>query len=279
MSTEETKKLLAVIKVGGDVLLDEAEKSGLGDNIASLIDAGWQVCLLHGGGPQTSMLQEKCGITPRKVAGRRITSEEDLTVVKQAVCGQVNVELVSALQGKGINAFGCHGVSGQLIQAVKRPPRVFSGAGDKPIDFGEVGDVTGVNTALLKLLLDNSLVPVIASMGAANDGRPFNINADTTVIEISKAMSSDLLLLTTGVGAVFQDINNPSSRIKEVNKVIAKDLIDSGVITDGMIPKVEEALSLLEFGVKSISIAKAGECGAFLSIANGQNKYGTRITL
>ena len=201
------KPKTAVIKVGGDVLLDNVEREGLADNVAALISQGWQVVLLHGGGPQTNRLQEKHGLVANKVGGRRITSEADLLVVKQAIAGEVNVELTSALQRAGVNAFGCHGASGQLIQAVKRPPRVMSGAGDKPIDFGEVGDVTQVNGTLISGLLNLGVTPVIATLGVSDKGRIFNINADTTVVQIARVLKADLLLLTTQVGAVFEDLN------------------------------------------------------------------------
>src|SRR5450631_3876362 len=129
---------VAVVKVGGDILLGSAERVGIASNIKDLVAAGWRVVVLHGGGPQVNRLQEMHGLVPNKIGGRRITSKEDLLVVKQAICGEVNVELTQLLQDAGIDAFGCNGSSGKLIQAVKRPPRVVSGAGPDPIDFGEV---------------------------------------------------------------------------------------------------------------------------------------------
>ncbi len=270
-------KKIAVIKVGGDVLLDQSEREGLAQNIRQLIDHQWQVVVLHGGGPQTNRLQEKHGLVPNKVGGRRITSEADLLVVKQAIAGEVNVELTSVLQSVGVNAFGCHGASGQLVQAVKRPPMMVSGAGPDPIDFGEVGDVTGVNEDLLKGLLALGVTPVIATLGIAEKGRIFNINADTTVVQIAKALSADLLLLTTQVGAVFEDLNRPETRITDITPDTAKQLIEDGIIQGGMIPKVEEAVSLLDEGVGGIAIVSGREPGAFMSVAQGEGRFGTLI--
>lgn len=275
MSTSNNK--IAVIKVGGDVLLDQQEREGLANNIADLTKENWQVVLLHGGGPQVNALQEKHGLTPNKVAGRRITSEADLVVVKQAIAGEVNVNLTSELIKAGLNAFGCHGASGKLIQATKRPPVVVTGAGSAPIDFGEVGDVAEINAELLKGLLALNVIPVIATLGVSEQGRIFNINADTTVVQIAKALQADLLLLTTGVGAVFKDLKQPDSRIKQVNRAQAKELIEQGVIQGGMIPKVEEAMTLLSEGVNSIAIVSGRNSGAFLSVANGTGESGTRI--
>jgi acetylglutamate kinase len=271
------KPKIAVIKVGGDVLLDTAEREGLAQNISQLIAQHWQVVVLHGGGPQTNRLQEKHGLVPNKVGGRRITSQADLLVVKQAIAGEVNVELTSVLQSFGVNAFGCHGASGKLIQAVKRPPMRVSGAGTEPIDFGEVGDVTAINKALLEGLLTLGVTPVIATLGIGEQGRIFNINADTTVVQIAKALGADLLLLTTQVGAVFEDLDRPESRITDITPETAKQLINDGIIQGGMIPKVEEAVSLLDEGVGCIAIVSGREPGAFLSVALGEGRFGTVI--
>jgi len=118
----------AVVKVGGDVLLDKQEREGLAQNIKDLRSHGWRIVILHGGGPQVNALQERHGLTANKVAGRRITSEADLVVVKQAIAGEVNVNLTAELIKFGLPAFGCHGASGNLVQATKRPPVVVSGA-------------------------------------------------------------------------------------------------------------------------------------------------------
>lgn len=268
---------IAVVKVGGDILLKDTDREGLAQNIRSLTDAGWRVALLHGGGPQINDLQEIYGLTPNKVGGRRITSKADLRVVEQAVAGEVNVRLVSELLRAGVDAFGCHGASGRLIQAVKRPPRVVSGAGPDPVDFGEVGDVTGINGDLLAGLFDLDLVPVIATLGVGDDGRVFNINADTTVVQIARALQADLLLLVTGVGGIFRDLADPASRIDEITPGEARELIADGTIADGMIPKVEEAISLLDQGVGAIAIVGAHQPGAFLSAAESTGAVGTRI--
>ena len=271
---------IAVVKVGGDVLQGQVERDGIAANVKDLVDAGWRVVVLHGGGPQTNELQEKHGLIPNKVAGRRITSEADLLVVKQAICGEVNVGLTQVLQHVGINAFGCNGASGKLITATKRPPRVMSGAGDQPIDFGEVGDVTSINVELLNSLTEHDLVPVIATLGVEQDsGRVFNINADTTVVQIARALKADLLLLTTAVGAIYHDLDKPETRVAQINAQEAKDLIEQGVIQGGMIPKVEEALSVLADGVKNIAIVGPQIKGAFIDVANGEGTKGTKISL
>jgi acetylglutamate kinase len=182
------------------------------------------------------------------------------------------------LQHQGVNAFACNGASGKLITAQKRPPIVVSGAGDKPIDFGEVGDVVSINTELLNHLLSLNLTPVIATLGVEqNSGRVFNINADTTVVEIARALKADLLLLTTAVGAIFEDLDKPETRIAQVNTEQARSLIQQGIIQGGMIPKVEEALKVLQQGVNKIAIVSPQQSGAFLAVANNQPTMGTII--
>lgn len=267
-----------VIKVGGDVLEDEDERTGLASNVKELVDAGFRVVILHGGGPQVNRLQDKVGLVANKVGGRRVTGPEDLVVVEQAICGEVNVGLCSTLLARGINAFGCHGASGRLVAAEKRPPRVVSGGGPDPVDFGEVGDVTDINHELLEGLLSLGVVPVIATLGVNAAGRVFNINADTTVVAIARALVPDVLLLVTKVGGIFRDIDDPLSRIDHVTEREARALIADGVIQGGMIPKVEEAMTVLDKGVGAIAIAGASAPGAFLAVAEGKGGVGTRIS-
>lgn len=277
-STNTDDKPLAVIKVGGDILLDESQRTGITTNILQLIEKNWHVVILHGGGPQVSAMQSRCGIQPRKVAGRRITSKEDLVLVKQVLCGQVNVDLVSLLQAQGANAFGCHGASGKLIVAEKRPPIRLSDGSCDPVDFGEVGDVTEINTGLLRSLLAADQIPVIASLGINHNGEIYNINADTTVVQIARNMSAKLLIFVTSIGGIFKDISDPTSRFANLNTVTAQQHINNGIIVGGMIPKVEEALSLLESGVDTIAIADVRNAEVFNSIIDGKNSYGTLIT-
>ena len=277
-NTNTDDKPLAVIKVGGDILLDESQRTGITTNILQLIEKNWHVVVLHGGGPQVSAMQSRCGIQPRKVAGRRITSKEDLVLVKQVLCGQVNVDLVSLLQAQGANAFGCHGASGKLIVAEKRPPIRLSDGSCDPVDFGEVGDVTEINTGLLRSLLAADQIPVIASLGINHNGEIYNINADTTVVQIARNMSAKLLIFVTSIGGIFKDISDPTSRFANLNTVTAQQHINNGIIVGGMIPKVEEALSLLESGVDTIAIADVRNAEVFNSIIDGKNSYGTLIT-
>jgi len=176
-----------------------------------------------------------------------------------------------------VPAFGCHGASNKLIHARKRPKVLVDGYGK--VDFGEVGDVKKINTKLLKALLKADLLPVIASLGVSKKGRVFNINADTTVAAIAQAMQAELLVLSTEVGGVFTDIDDPSSRIEQINIKQAEQLIQTGVIRDGMIPKLRESLALLKHGVAEIVICNAAKEGNLLEIAQRQSSVGTRLVI
>lgn len=270
-------KPLVVLKVGGDMLHDVAEREGLAANVRALVAHGARVVVVHGGGPQVNALQERVGLTPVKVAGRRVTGQDDLVVVTQAICGEVNVALTALLVRAGVRAFGCHGASAGLIRATRRPPKVMPGAGDAPIDFGLVGDVTSVDGALLHSLVALDVVPVIATLGIDEDGQVLNINADTTVAAVARAVSADLLLMITKVGGVFARIDDPQTRIATLDRAKAASLIESGVISGGMIPKVEEALATLDAGVKSVAIVSALENESFVAAMTGNERSGTRF--
>lgn len=274
----QKSKPIAVIKVGGDMLLSSDDRSRFAENVFDLLNAGWQCVVLHGGGPQVNQLQESLGLKATKIEGRRITKDADLMVVKQALCGQVNVDLTATLIAKGVSALGLHGASGAIIQATKRPP-MDMGSQHGIIDFGQVGDVVAINTDLIHTLLNANLVPVIASLGVSLEGNVFNINADTTVSAIACALNADLLIMSTNVGGIFADINDPTSRITKLTPDMAENLIQQEIITDGMIPKVRESIALLTKGVTTIVVANAAINGVFLSLAEGNEQFGTRITL
>ncbi|MFZ9885951.1 MAG: acetylglutamate kinase [Myxococcota bacterium] len=268
---------LVVVKVGGEILLDATEREGLGANIRTLVQAGRKVVVLHGGGPQVTSLQERVGLKEHKVGGRRVTTPADLVVVQQAICGEVNVGLTVALLSAGVRAFGCHGASGGMVRAHKRPPKPVPGAGPEPVDYGEVGDVTSVDAGLVLGLCELGLIPVIATLGVSDDGaRAFNINADTTSVHLAAALGADALLMVTKVGGVYRDLRDPSSLVPEMTAAHAQTLIAQGVIAGGMIHKVEEAITALDKGLSSIVNVNANAPEGFLLALQGQGG-GTRI--
>lgn len=276
--TDLGRKPVAVVKVSGDAVLDKTELKGLVDNVKELIENDWDVVLLHGGREQVSSAQKLLGRSPEFVGKRRVTEEEDIRAVKFAIAGEVNVDLVSALQAAGINAFGCHGASGRMIEAKKRPPRVVEGQGQKAIDLGLVGDVVKINSKLIQNLLYSHVVPVIATLGIGEKGEIFNINSDTTVVEIARAIHADLLLLTTSEGAIYRNSSDPTTRIEEMTRRQFTNLIDTGIVVGDMVPRVEEAMELLDHTVEAIAVVSGREPNSFINIADEKGRSGTRIT-
>ncbi len=242
-----------VLKLGGEVVAGEFLPAIAAD-VAEMRAAGRAVVLVHGGGPQATDLQKRLGQTPQIVAGRRITDAETLEVMKMTVAGKVNVDLCSALLAAGARPVGLNGASALTVRAVKRPPRVVAGGGPDPIDFGHVGDVTGVNDGLIGLLAQNGYVPVVACLGADERGRVYNINADIVANQLAIKVDAQALLLVTDVPGVMKDIADPASRIPRITIAEGKKAILDGVATKGMIPKLEESFAALEAGVRAVHI-------------------------
>lgn len=242
-----------MIKLGGEVirppLLERVARE-----IAELSRGSQHVAVVHGGGPQTTELQQALGQTPRIVGGRRITDDVALRALEMAVAGAANVELCAALFAAGARPVGLHGASSGAIRAVKRPPRVFSGAGPDPIDLGHVGDVVGFERALLDRLLEGGYTPVLACLGADQAGRLYNINADIVATRLAIELGAADLVLLTGVAGVREKVDDPATRFSKLSVGEARELIERGVVSGGMIPKLEESFVALESGVARVHL-------------------------
>jgi len=242
-----------VLKLGGEVV-SGPYLGAIASDVTSLARSGTPVVIVHGGGPQATALQKQLGQTPNIVGGRRITDEAALDVMKMTLAGKVNVDLCAALLAAGANPVGLHGASSRVIRAVKRPPRVVSGCGPDPIDFGFVGDVTGLRHELLELLLGGGYVPVLACLGADERGNVFNINADVVANQAAIALRARSLFLVTDVPAVLRDVSDPSSRIARLTASEGQRAIAEGIVTKGMIPKLEESFAAIAAGVRAVHI-------------------------
>lgn len=240
---------LTVIKIGGGVLENPSDMEVFLNQFAAI--SGKKV-LIHGGGREANKMMEKLGIPTKMVDGRRITDAQTLDVVTMVYGGLVNKKTVAALQALGCNAIGLTGADARLIIANKRPI--------KDIDYGFVGDVKMVDNTMLQKLLELGLVPVIAPLTFDTNGSMLNTNADTIASEVAIALSNiyDVSLVycfeKTGV------LSNPtddSSIIKEINQTTFEALKRIGVITDGMIPKLDNCFNALKKGVKEVWITNA----------------------
>jgi len=242
-----------VFKLGGEVVGGPA-LGPIAADLAALTNGGARAVLVHGGGPQATRLQERLGLTVQKVAGRRVTDAETLDVIKMVVAGKLNVDLCAALLAAGAHPVGLHGASGPVIEATRRLPRVYAGAGPDPIDLGLVGDVIGVDRHLIHLLAGAGYLPVIACLGAGEGGQVFNINADTVANRVAVELGAAGLFLVSDVPGVLRDVNDPTSRIPRLTSAEARALITSGAVSKGMVVKLEEAFAALADGVRRIHI-------------------------
>ena len=249
-----------VLKLGGEVV-QGPYAAAIAADVAEMSGRGERVVVVHGGGPQATELQKRLGQTPNVVAGRRITDAATLDVMKMTVAGKVNVDLCAVLLAAGAKPVGLHGASSLVVRAKKRPPKLVSGGGPDPIDFGHVGDVTGVNDALIGLLAGAGYVPVIACLGADEEGNVYNINADIVANQLAMKLDAKSLVLITDVPAVLRDVADPSSRIARLTVADGKKAIADGVVTKGMIPKLEESFAAIGEGVKAVHIVGRLERG------------------
>lgn len=248
----------AVLKFGGEVVADATALGGVLRDVAALVASGWRFVLCHGGGPQANALQERLGLVPHKVAGRRVTDEPTLQVMKFVLAGELSVDVVAAGAAAGLRAVGVSGVSDGLVTARRRPPVVLPTVGPDPVDFGLVGDVVTIRTELVQHLWAGGFTPVINTLGIdPASGQVYNINADTVASAIAAALRVDHLFLMTGVPGVLRDRDDPTTRIPRLTADEARGAIADKVIVGGMIPKVEEALANLELGIGAVHILGA----------------------
>jgi acetylglutamate kinase len=245
--------MMIVIKLGGEVVKGPY-MAAMAADIAEIAKSGTPVVVVHGGGPQATELQKKLGQTPNIIGGRRVTDADTLDVMKMIVAGKVNVDACAALVAAGAKPVGLHGASANTVLAVRRPPKVITGGGPDPVDFGFVGDVVGVNAELIALLTKNGYVPVLACLGADERGGIYNINADAVANQVAIRLDAQGLVLVTDVPGVLRDVSDPTSRIGRLTVAEGTKAIDDGIITKGMIPKVEESFAALAQGVKAVHI-------------------------
>lgn len=246
--------MIKVVKIGGNVLDDETALKRFCRDFAAL--EGPRV-LVHGGGALASRMQEKLGQKPLKIQGRRVTDADTLQVVAMVYAGWCNKQLVSLLQQNGCNAIGLSGCDGNVVEARRRPPLEMDGT---PVDFGFVGDVTpaSVNRGLLEALLQQNLVPVLSPINHDGEGNLLNTNADTVAASVAAALEGELWTCFEKDG-VLRDVNNPQSVIPQLTETSIGTLKAEGIIADGMLPKLENALRAIREGAKKAVILNAAK--------------------
>lgn len=269
-----------VVKFSGKVTEDKENLAALAEELALLHQVGIRVCVIHGGGKQLNELAEKLGVVQTVVGGRRVTDDDTLELAKMIFRGKINTEILAQFRRRGIHAVGLSGIDGGVITAVKRPPKdvLNKETGEtKIVDFGHVGDVVNVDVSLINNLLDSNYLPIISSLGADDDGRIFNINADTIAAEIAVSLGAEKLILLTDVNGIYLDADDESTKISHLTVADAEEMIASGKATGGMIPKLENLISLLKRGVASAHIIGGKNRNAVLAEVFTDEGSGTMV--
>ena len=269
-----------VVKFSGKVTENKENLASLVEELALLHQVGIRVCVIHGGGKQLTELAEKLGVVQTVIAGRRVTDDETLELAMMIFRGKINTEILAQFRRRGIQAVGLSGIDGGVVKAVKRPPRDITNkeTGEtESIDFGHVGDVVEVNASLINILLDNNYLPIISSLGADDDGRVFNINADTIAAEIAADLQAEKLILLTDVNGIYLDEKREETKLPQLTAAEARQMISSGQATGGMIPKLENLILLLERGVRSAHVISGSTRNAILAEVFTDEGTGTMI--
>lgn len=234
---------IIVVKYGGNAMINEQLKQQVMEDMVLLWLIGVKVVLVHGGGPEISELMDKLGKKPQFVDGLRVTDKETVDIVQMVLAGKVNKTLVNLLEMKGGKAMGISGMDGCLIEAEVKDERL-----------GYVGKITNVNIEPINDLLEKGYIPVVSTLGCDREGNAYNINGDTAAAYIAGALKAKRLIMMTDIDGILRDRHDPSTLIPEVTLSDIKTLCDEGVISGGMIPKVDCCVEAIHKGVKNVII-------------------------
>jgi len=232
-----------VVKYGGNAMINEQLKQQVMEDIVLLWLIGVKVVLVHGGGPEISETMVKLGKKAQFVDGLRVTDKETVDIVQMVLAGKVNKSLVNLLQTKGGHAVGLSGIDGGIIEA-----KIKNEA------LGFVGQITKIRTQPITDLLEKNYIPVISTVASDRQGNVYNINGDTAAAYIAGALGAERLIMMTDIAGILTDKDDPSTLIPHITIEEARKLYDSGVISGGMIPKVDCCIEALEKGVNNVII-------------------------
>ena len=258
---------IVAIKYGGNAMIDETLKEQVMEDIALLWLIGVKVVLIHGGGPEINDLMKKLGKEPKFVDGLRVTDKETVDIVQMVLAGKVNKSLVTLLQTKGGHAVGVSGIDGGIIEATIKDERL-----------GFVGEITKIRPQPITDLLEKNYVPVISTVASDRVGNVYNINGDTAAARIAGALGAERLIMMTDVAGILRDREDPTSLIPEISVPQAKQLYADGVISGGMIPKVDCCIEAISRGVKNVTIMDGRVPHAILMELLTDEGAGTMVT-
>jgi len=250
-----------VVKAGGGVFADADSTRLLIEQLAILHYFGVRVVMVHGGGPQLTALGESLGLATQIVNGRRVTDEKSIEVTAMVLNGLINTRILAICRDLNIDAVGISGVDAGLVRAHRRAPVKLDDGSERTVDYGFVGDIDAVNTAVLLKLLDNGLRPVVSPLSADDKGVLLNINADTVAAAIGAAVQAEKLILCTGAPGILENASDPGSLISYTDLRGLQRLRAAGSLLDGMLPKAQAIEDALRGGVRRVHIVsyKSGE--------------------
>lgn len=234
---------IVVIKYGGNAMINEELKRQVMEDIVLLWLIGVKVVLVHGGGPEITETMARLGKQAKFVDGLRVTDKETVDIVQMVLAGKVNKTLVNLLESKGGKAMGISGMDGMLIEAQMKDERL-----------GFVGKITNVNIAPVNDLLEKGYIPVISTIGCDKEGNVYNINGDTAAAFVAGALGAKRLIMMTDIAGILKDKDDPSTLIPSITIKEAEQLKKDGVVSGGMIPKVDCCIEAISHGVKKVII-------------------------
>ena len=232
-----------VVKYGGNAMVNESTKQQVMEDIVLLWLIGVRIVLVHGGGPEISEVMQKLGKEPKFVDGLRVTDKETVDIVQMVLAGKVNKTLVNLLESKGGKAMGISGMDGRLIEAKMKDERL-----------GYVGKITKIHIQPVTDLLEKGYIPVISTVGCDTEGNTYNINGDTAAAYIAGALNAERLIMMTDIAGLLRDKDDPNTLISNVTISEARQLEAEGVISGGMIPKIECCIEAINEGVENVVI-------------------------
>lgn len=237
-----------VVKYGGNAMIDEKLTRTILQDITLLKYVGVNPIVVHGGGPDINQMLKALDIPTQFHNGLRITDAASMEVVQMVLTGKINKNITAQINSLGAKAIGLCGKDANLIQVVKKAPTADG------VDLGYVGEITGINTKLLKVLAEDEYIPVIAPVGVGADGESYNINADTVAGEIAAALSAEKLIFLTDIEGIRRDPKDPSTLISAISVAEIETLLADGTIEGGMIPKVKGCIKSVQMGVNRTHI-------------------------
>ena len=239
-----------VIKYGGSAMIDLQIKEQFIQDIVLMKYVGINPVVVHGGGPEINVMLNKIGKISKFVEGNRVTDLETVEVVEMILSGKVNKDLVSNINRHGGRAIGLSGKDDNMILVEKK----FIEKNGEKIDIGYVGEIKKINTDIIDMLDLNNYIPVISTIGVDENGQTYNINADYVAGEIAGKIKADRLIFLTDVDGIMYDHTNKETLISDITKKEVEVLINDGIISGGMLPKVETCLNALKKGVENVII-------------------------